>query len=439
MTALSMLTVSPQAAQIGYFSPSGVDEQFAYSVQLVTIDASASPESVSHSFALAAETGLKINLDLTTLISTSRPITSIETSYIDQSGAERLKAFVPRAENKLRDFLPDDHIREQLKIYLQAIERYESSLYSVFLIDEPYLNGVPRTELERVGRLVRNIFLDEGFREPKLGVLFASAMFNRDFAELIQAASLAYAERIDRHYNAEAQRIAALSGEQKKVEEANFAAWQEAIDSHRLTTYDSAGNLYTGGGIPDGFDIVAFDYYLSTFLFDELYENALIWMSTQTDTDDCAGFTDAKASTIRDSLSFFQDGPMAAGDHLRVSDDHLLDRLYACRVGGVLDLLDAQFELQGISPEVMVVTESSANGVLEFNSSRQAEKDQPEALIRKRVTDEVRRALAYLQGRVDHILFFTFADEYDVSIELPVGGVSRIPEAIDLIDAAADR
>lgn len=441
LSALFAAAFSTNAAfaEIGYFSPSGVRSGFAWSVGMATINASGSPGEVAESFRIAAESGLKVNLDLSPLIAVSRPVDNVKTSYIGRSAPSRKKSFAPRSDNKLRDFLPDDEIRKLLINYLQPIAPYKRALYSVFLIDEPYLNGVPRAELERVGALTREVFAEQGFGDIKLGVLFAGAMFNSRFAERTQIAALGYAERIDRHREKEARRIAKLPQDQRPAAEKELQDWTTVITNFRLTTYDSAGNLYTDGGIPEGFDIVAFDLYLSTLLFDTLYEDALSWLAVNTQTLECDGFEAAKASAIRAELSFFQDGPVIEGDRLRGRDDEHLDRLYGCRVGGVLELLNEQLKAQAMEAEVMVVTESSANGVLEFTSSGQVEQDQPEALVRKRVTDEVRRALDFLPSRADHILFFTFDDEFDNTINLPVGGVSSIPEAMELINGAAER
>lgn len=432
---------SAERKNVGYFSPGGVREAFASDVDMATINA-ISKDVVEESFRLATERGLRINLDLGHLITQSRPIQNLNVEYFTNAGQIASKQFAAHANNKLRDFLPDDVIRTTVAEYVKVIHPFSSALYSVFLVDEPYLNGTSKSELERVGNLVREVFAENGIKDLKLGVLFASALFNADFAERTQKAALEYVERIDRHLTSEERRISALHGDSKKAAKLAHDEWKEAITRYRLTTYDSAGNMFTGGGIPRGYDVVAFDFYLSTFLFDELYEDALAWLSDRTKSPSCDGIGSKRASVIRSELSFFQDGPMDAADHMRGGDDRLLDHLFNCRIGAVLQLLNEQLAEQALSnTEIMVVTESSSNGVLEFNSFAQAENDQPEMLIRKRVTDEVRRALDLLQyhENVDHILFFTFEDAYDYSINLKIGGVASIPEASSIISAAARR
>lgn len=430
-------------ADVGYFSPSGVRPEFASSVDMATMNARNGPEHVASSFRIAAESGMKVNLDIGALISEPRSLEKLNTSYAAQEGGKKEKALQGNELNKLRDFLPDDQIRELLKPYLQAIFPNKSALYSVFLVDEPYLNGVSKAELERVSHVVRSAFADNGYPEIKLGVLFAGAMFNARFSAATQKAALAYVDTLDSYAQSEGARIETLPRSEAKVAKAEFDKWKEVIKNSRLTTYDTAGNIYAGGGIPAGFDILAFDLYVSTALLDGVYEDAISVLASESGISECADFTNVKMSKFRSSLSFMQSGPMSAGDHLREHDNERLTRFYNCRMKGTIKLLQEEAKNSGYSHyETMVITESSSNGFLEFAADGSPEAAQPELLVKARVVEEVERAIRLYNepgSGIDHMLFFTFDDEYDKSINLVVGGVASNPEAMEAISAASDR
>ena len=62
------------------------------------------------------------------------------------------------------------------------------------------------------------------------------------------------------------------------------------IRANRLATYDRAGNLYIGGRFPAGFEVFAFDFYLSTLLLDSLHEHTLQWLAGRCPQHGCARF-----------------------------------------------------------------------------------------------------------------------------------------------------
>jgi len=430
-------------AGVGYFSPSGVRTEFASAVDMATINAVNGPTHVADSFRVAEEAGLKINLDIGPLISKPRPPENLITSYAAQDGSRKEKALPGMKANKLRDFVPDDQIRVLLKPYLDAIAPHKSALYSVFLVDEPYLNGVSKSELERVSRVVRSVFAENGYPEIKIGVIFAGAMFNKRFSAAAQKAALAYVDTIDSYAQSEQARIETLPRSEAKAARAEFDKWKEVINNFRLTTYDTAGNIFDGGGIPAGFDILAFDLYVSTALLDGAYEDAMSVLASESGISECADFANVKMSKFRSTLSFMQSGPMSAGDHLRDKDNERLTRFYNCRVKGTIKLLQDEAMASGYSKyETMVITESSSNGFLEFAADGSPEAEQPELLVKARVVEEVQRAIKLYkepESGIDHMLFFTFDDEYDKSINLQVGGVASNPKAIEAISAASDR
>jgi len=410
---------------------------------MATINPTDDPRDTATSFRIAAEQNLKVNWDIGFLIARSRPVEKLKVEYAAQDGTRRTKTFEGKHSNKMMDFYPDEVIQARLSSYLRAIAPHKSALYSVFLVDEPYLNGVSKAELERISHIVRATFAEYGFPEIKLGVLFAGAMFNKEFAETTQKAALAHADAIDTYAAVEDARISSLPLSEAKAARVEFEKWKEIISSNRLTTYDIAGNMYANGGIPSGFDILAFDLYISTALLDSTYEDSMAVLAAEAAIPECEDFINVKMSKFRATLSFMQSGPMSAGDHLRDFDDGRLTRFYNCRVKATVKLLHEEAIRSGYSKyETMVVTEASSNGLLEFSADGSPETEQPGDLIKKRVKEEVERALALYRepnSGIDHMLFFTFDDEYDFGIKLQVGGVASNREAIEAISAASER
>ena len=117
----------------------------------------------------------------------------------------------------------------------------------------------------------------------------------------------------------------------------------------------------------------------------------------------------------------------------------LLDQLFACRMNAVARMLAA--ERGGPARQWMLIAESGNNGVLEFDASSQVEKVQPPLLVEARVLDEVRRAECHYARNLKRypggLMFFTFENEYDHSIRLPVGGAAGMPSVMRSIEAFA--
>src|SRR5690606_13238686 len=113
----------------------------------------------------------------------------------------------------------------------------------------------------------------------------------------------------------------------------------------------------------------------------------------------------------------------------------LLDDIYQCRMGAVTTML--QQSLANKSVELLLVSESSANGVMEFDPTGVAKPEQPKALVEARVLDEVKRADKFLQAnRATYragLMFLPYEDEYDRSINLTIGGVASMPTVLDYI------
>ena len=411
---------------VGFFVPRGVPPEIVGKVRFGMLNV-ATPEQVEQSFATARNASFQVILDLGPLI--ARPVSaeSLSISYFDSTGVERRKVFEPASTPKVLSFPADEQLAELIRPYLGIMQRYQNHASAVFLADEPYLNGISRSEMERAARVVRSELLRYGLEHVKIGVIFASAMFEPAFARLIDGEAGEYVLSIDSYYD---RNVAAGVDE-------SFGKWVEVIRNFRLTTYDKAGNMYTGGGIPEGFDIIGFDYYVSTVLLDAVHERSLNWFAENTPEASCAPFRGQGMKNIRASLSFFQDGPVLQERARREQDRILLDQIFDCRIGAVTGLLQKALSEANSGAEILLVSESSNNGLLEFDARGNIEPGQPGKLVEGRVLDEVNRALQFYRRDPERlkagVMFFTYDNEYDETIKLHIGGASGMPAVLDKI------
>lgn len=413
--------------EIGFFSPRGTDARFVDKVDFAMVNVHTT-EQVAASIAEAEAAGLNLMLDFGPIISLPRDVALLNTIYTRTDGTEAEKTFAARADNKLRDILPDNHLRHVIAPFLDLMAANPGVVDTLFMVDEPYLNGVPKAELERAARMIQAELRARSIGGVKLGVLFAAAMFHAPFAEALDRESMRYVETADTY------RAAVEETEDGKK-------WVETFDAFRLTTYDAAGNRYLDGGIPQGYDVVAFDYYLSTLLMDAVAEQALSWFAMNTDLRSCDRFFGETASGMRAKLSFYQDGPVVAGEDERNKDRIFLDDLFDCRMNATLHLLKQEIAASGQTPEIMLIGESSNNGMLEFTPTGTPKSEQPSLVVESRVQDEVDRYLALARANkadgITRIAFFTFDDEFDNTIQLAIGGASSMPGVLNSIFAAA--
>lgn len=133
---------------------------------------------------------------------------------------------------------------------------------------------------------------------------------------------------------------------QKTPEAATFKSWVEIIRSHRLTTYDLAGNLFVDGGIPHGFDVVGFDFYISTLLLDTVHNGTMDWLAIRFPDGPCRQFKGQNMRQIRAQLSFFGAGGEGA-EQAQARDRRLLDDLFDCRMPAMLQLLRENITASG--------------------------------------------------------------------------------------------
>ena len=301
---------------------------------------------------------------------------------------------------------------------------------NLIVMDEPYISGITKENLEQTIETLREYLNQHDLGNIRLQVNFAGAMFNSAFAHHVARFFDHYVEKIDNHYQHNKELLSAKTPEAEK-----FRRWVEIIEKYRLVTYDQAGNIYTGGGIPAGLDVVSFDCYLSTMLFDHMYNDALDWFWNHTSLECCQPFAGKNQDDLRNQLSFFQNGPVSN----RLGEDKkLLDGVFACRMEAILQLLLEKLAAEGRHLDLMLIGESSANGLLEFDSRGNIESGgQPVKLIEQRMLNEVRRTITFYQKhrKVFHegIAFFIFQDNYDHSIKLMIHGAKGSPAVLNYL------
>ncbi len=423
MLAFFMLSSTPKITRnrleaVGFFTPRGVPLELVEKTGLGMINA-IDVTQVSRNLKNLNATDFKLIVDLGPVLTHPVPPEKISSSYAAKDGVERKKIFLPKKNAKILEFPDDQKFIEIIDPYLVSMKPFKKNLFAVFLADEPYLNGISKIEMERSARIIRSRLDFHGPHSVKIGVIFASALFDADFSSFINKAAGEYVKAIDDHYS-----------KNFKNEHEDFKTWIKSIENDRLTTYDQAGNIYTGGGIPSGFDIVGFDFYLSTTLLDNLHIDTLDWFAQNTKIPACQKFLGHSMKDIKSSLSFFKDGPVDGGNYK--SDKKILDGLYSCRMGAVTEILKKNMPSQRTG--ALMISESSGNGVLEFDGAGRIEQGQPEMLVEKRVKDEVLRALDFYKNNKniysDGLLFFTYENEYDNTINLNIGGASKMPSVL---------
>lgn len=426
--------VSNSPVNVAFFTPSGIPSGDLVSRMGFGMINVVNLEQLAASFELAVGQDFKVNVDFGPLIAAPMSPELIRQGYHDTSGNFYQKAFEPLSPAKLRQFPSDAELERQLSPYFDMLKKYQSNVGSIFLADEPYLNGITKSEMERAGRVARRQLETRGMGDVKLGVIFASGMFNADFASLMNRQSGNYVRGLDQHYEA-GQMNLAKGGAVPGFVESDFENWIAAVKASRLTTYDIAGNMYTGGGIPDGFEVVAYDFYLSTILLDGVHEETLSWLASHVPGAGCEQFKGRKMREIRGNLSLFRDGKSVGDERLQGKDRRLLDSIFQCRMQAVTKMLENEIGSREVG--VMMIAESSNNGTLDFDLLGRPKPEQSKSLVESRTFDEVARAKNfYLLNRsffTEGLLFFLYDDAYDEGIKLSIGGAVGMPRVLNSI------
>lgn len=408
-------------ADVGFLSPSGVDAAFASKVDFAMVNVYG-VDNLQKNLELARKNHLRLYLDMGPEIGIPRPHDKISMDYTDpKSGEARKKILEPLSPIKLRAFSPN--LKKIIVQFIPLLKEYENSVSVIFLADEPYLNGLTKLELENSARIVRKALDQAGLQKIKLGVNFASAMFDPSFAHIMNDSFSEYAKTIDTFYV------------KLKSDDPSRKIYQTA----RLTTYDQAGNSYLAGGLPRGFDVYTFDAYLSTFLLDSSYNTILEWFVSKKIEPSCNTFVGMTMKDLKEKLTFFRDGPLHDTEEDLDKDKKLLNDLYTCRIGTIVHLLREQMARNSLHAQITLISESSNNGVMEFDSHDQREEGQPPKLIERRVLEEVERAQSFMKRPENHdikdLMFFLFNNEYDKQIKMNIGGVANMPAVLTSIYA----
>jgi len=430
LSCLLLVGPSVSAFEVGFYNPKGINPAFASNVSFAMIEV-IHEEQVLQALADARDADMSVTLNIGPVITESIPSKLLNLRYRDAQGTLRTKRFTPTPAHKIKRFLPDDRVLRIADRLTLAIKEYPDVIDTVFLIDEPYLKGVPPHEIDRVAELIRSRLKVRGIDQMKFGVVFASLTYDSHFAEMLDQQAAVYAAQADDRFDENQQkwstRVLSLFGREP--------SWIEGFAQQRLVTYDQAGNLYTEGGLPKAIDVIGFNFYVSTLLLDDMYAKTPDWFAQTQSIEACDGFKAMEVADIREALSFFggSSGGATDGD----ADRELLDQLFACRISAVGASLEAQMQEANIRYEVIMIGESSSNGLMRFTDDRGLADQQNMQRIEKRVLDEVQRYLRAQQilgiPELQKIAFFTFDPVHDYSIQQSIVGARDMPRVLKTI------
>ena len=372
-------------SEFGFYNPTGVDPAFAKRVDFAMVEV-INEAQVRTALAMAAETGLKLTLNIGPVITESRPIDAVNRSY-EVDGQTRTKRFLPRPQHKLKQFVSETRLSAIIARLTLVMREYPNVIDTVFLIDEPYLKGVGPDQIDRIAQTIRASLKDDDVQVPKLGVVFASLMYDARFAEQLSLRASDYAAAADQRFDDERASFRGSLNAWFGWE----SRWIQGFANNRLVTYDQAGNLYTQGGLPKQVDVIGFNFYASTLLLDDLYREIPSWLSDTLAPRSCQSFREQSVDELRDQLSFFEPAPSAA--NFAQSDRQLLDRLFICRIQAVGKSLNNEMREANQAYEVVMIGESSSNGVMAFDAGRGVKDSQDYEAVERRVYEEVGRYL----------------------------------------------
>lgn len=336
---------------------------------------------------------------------------------------------------KVHKALEPDALQNTITTLFKHLTPHASEIQALMVSDEPYLNGISKQDLETVIYALKQHQYKHGLTQIPLWINFAGALFNPQFAKLIDQNLGQYVYNLDRYYQSQTQHEPDMSEKEKQ----DFTQWKTIIQKYRLVSYEQAGNIYTKGGLPKGIDLVSFDFYLSTLLFDNMYQNILGWFANSQKIPSCAPFKDTPLSHIKTQLSFLQDGPVAAKPQ---HDKNHLNQLFQCRMDAATQLLLQQIAKDypnhsQNAPSILMIAESSSNAFFERDKAEKIEPNQPQALVEQRVYNEVERYINYQQHNPhifnSGIAYFLYPNAYDYSIQLKIKGIQDLPSVKALI------
>jgi len=415
--------------EIGFYNPEGVDKSFESNIDFAMIEV-ISEEQVLRAMSQAQEMGLSLTLNLGPAFTRSIKAEDLNNQYINAAGQRVTKLFAPKYHHKIKRFVTNREIKIVLDRLALAMKRFPNVIDTIFLVDEPYLKGISRQEIDRVSLFAKDYLSQQGIENIKTGVVFASLTYDSDYAEELDRQAIEYVRKADakrieiENLNLFGQIARWIAGKDQ---------WIENFRDNRLITYDQAGNIYKGGGIPEALDVVGFDFYVATLLLDDLYVNALAWMEENYDVPHCNPFASKQMESVHQHLSFIGSSENVF-DGME-SDRKLLDAIFDCRTGTVAEALRAN--LNNPHVEVIMIGESSSNGFLNFKSDRTPNDTQNWDAVEERVKIEVDRHLTrpvvQTIPNLKRVAFFTFGNPTDHSIGQTIRGAREMPTVLELI------
>lgn len=437
-TIIQQDEVRRKTVKLGFYSPGHLDDHIYHTdfsilnvyLQLVNGQKLISLEKQQDDFSNLQGLHHKVHLNLGPMVTEPKDIVHMQHGYITSDGRAATKVFTPLKSRKVFRTVYGKKLLSRLQGLAEFIKKHRKNIGNLIVMDEPYINGITKENLEQTIKTLREYLNQHGLEDIRLQVNFAGAMFNSDFAHHLSHFFDHYVEGIDNYYQLHKKILSARTPEAVK-----FRDWVATIEKYRLVTYDQAGNIYTGGGIPEGIDVISFDCYISSLLFDHIYNDVLDWFWNYTSLECCQPFADMTQNEIRKQLSFFQDGPVRA--QLK-KDKKFLDQVFTCRMEATLRLLLKELDTKRQQLDLMLIGESSANGLLEFDSRGNIESGgQPVKLIEQRMLNEVQRTITFYQKNQnifqEGVAFFIFQNNYDASINLMVYGAKGSPAVLNYL------
>jgi hypothetical protein len=427
-----------RSRSVGYISPGGVFPAFVDKVQCSQINVRSSWENdrptgridkawLVSQLELAQKHAHTVHMDLTHLITDDKPADKISMKYHTSDGSKYTKHHPPLVPQKMRVFKKEPEFRSVVTDLALTVAKYRDVVGFISLVDEPYLNGVSMKELEDAAVLYHKAVHDAGEPEMSLMVIFTGAMFHRKYARMLAGLHGNYARIVDVGYE---------WWENNKENETLKVQYEKYVASipHRMTTYDQAGNLYTGGGIPKGYAVVAADDYISTFLEDPTRQKAMQYYYANTRVPECSNMRYVTMKSARAKLSFYN----SSSTLTEVTDRQLLDKLFKCKSRALTKLLTKSISRLSPKPKLMLIGESGSFCFIEHSGRAQNQE-----VIDRRVSDEIKRSIEFMKSYEDiydaGMLFFPFEDSIDHQIHLKFGGVSSNKYAQYLINDFAGR
>ena len=409
---------------LAFFSPAGYPTELAQHTHLGIINV-LWPDDLRQSFETARTHGARLQIDFAPLILQQRPAEQLNRHYTHE-GKQMPKSFEPLAQNKIKNLPNREQLRSLFKPYWPLLKEYQDQIATIFLSDEPYMHGISKEGMAQLSKDFRHLLQENHLPSFPLGITFSAAMFDARFAQMVDAQASAWVHDVEQY----AQRLRQST---QADEREQWEKWSQAFKAQRLTTYDLAGHYYTGGGIPEGYDVIRYNLYTATLLQDAVHRKTLAWFAELGISPACRRFHGLDMSQIRAQLSFYQDG--AVEPNGLEKDRPLLNDIFLCKSETLLHLLKAHAPNQAY--QLQLIAESSANGFMEFDAQGNIEADQPQLLVAARVQEEVERTLQfYDRYRKEFdagVMFFVWDDTVDETIDLHILGARSMPGVTNLV------